>query len=46
MTESGGRLIPVVRVFPNMSLVNHPERAMAPDANVELEFKGDRMTIQ
>jgi len=45
-TESGGRLIPVVRIFPNMSLVNQVEREASADGTVELEFQGDRMTIQ
>ncbi len=45
-TESGGRLIPVVRIFPNMSLVNKVDREASADGTVELEFQGDRMTIQ
>lgn len=44
-TEGGGRLKPVVRVFPGMSLVNHPERNATADGTIELEFKGDQMTL-
>lgn len=45
MTEGGGRVIPVTRVFKAMSLVNGVERNASSDGVVDLEFKGDTMTL-
>lgn len=45
MTEGGGRVVPVIRVFKAMSLTNDVERNVSADGVVELEFKGDVVTL-